>query len=905
MNAANRQPKVPSTSRRRRQLRPNVQGLESRTLLTAIDLVNVVGTVDANGNPIPPGPYGIIEAGQQTGGGAGWQVAEVGDVNDDGFDDFLVGSPTVNPTGATSPNGGSFPIIGTGNNGQAFLVFGSRQVNVGTFDFRNLFPSTVSAPPVPAPNNQRAGDLGGLGTSIQTNPITGQAGFAFDGLTFVSGQNPGSALGASVAGVGDVNGDNIPDLMIGAPGSFDANGSNAGTGRAYLIYGSPVLSSRTNKTVDLDNPSANGDLNILTFTNTGQNNANSGYSVAGIGDWITDGFADVAIGAPGASLGLAGQGAVYVISGASLRPARTETIALQTVGQTGSTTGGFILTGTTSGDATGFSVAGAGNTTGRTTPANQPIGDLVIGAPDFTPQGVFNGTGSAFLFYGDSQATLNTYVVTANNLTTIPLANLGTSIPGAVFNGDDGGFDQAGYAVSTAGDFNADGLSDFLIGSPGWDDLNPNVGRASLIFGQAASNDLSNAIVGSFSLSTLPVTIAFVEFDGATFNALAGFSVTATGDMNNDQINEIALGSPGINGGAGQAYVIPGNPDLFGIVPLSTVEASNIAGLVISAGQFAGQPNTPSLLGSSVSGNLFLNRFGQTLDGDAIGDLIVGATAFSLNSSRAQAGAAFALEGVFLPVNQPTSNAITVQIGVDQPFGPFVINATTPADLLIFVFSDATLNPPFQPLSEIDPSTVVVNGVAFPNATIGPTTPADLNGDGIPDAVITISPRSNLGLTTNTRTLTFNARTLDNTPNANRRITGSAAITVTGATPGGGGLGSNRNALLGLGNVNAAVPPFGSRLVPNPAILAKLRWKRISPAQTFRQFLPQAFFAGRFKRFYHGPKDPNVLPRSRKTYTGYRTTTLGTYVFARSKYPASGVIDARRIHGITHGARRS
>jgi hypothetical protein len=901
MNAANRPEKVPSPSRRRRGLRPMVLGLESRTLLTAIDLVNVVGTVDANGTPIPPGPYGIIEAGQQTGGGAGWQVAEVGDVNDDGFDDFLVGAPTVNPTGTTSPNGGSFPTLGTGNNGRAFLVFGSRQVTVGTFDFRNLYPSTVSAPPSPVPNNQRAGDLGGLGNATQSNPITGQPGFAFDGLTFLTGQNPNSALGASVAGVGDVNGDNIPDFMIGAPGALDANGANAGTGRAYLVYGSPNLSSRANKTVDFDNPSANADLTIMTFTNVNQNNANSGFSVAGIGDWIVDGFPDIAIGAPGASVtGQASQGAVYVVSGAFLRPARSLTVPLNLVGQTGSGIGGFILAGAIGGDAAGFSVAGAGNTTGRTTSANQPINDLLIGAPDFTVPGVFNGTGSAYLFYGDAPATLATFVVTTNGFSSIPLANLGSTIPGAVFNGDPGGFDQTGYAVSTAGDFNADGLSDIIIGSPGWDSGDLNLGRATVILGQSAAN----AFVGTFSLSSLP-SGTFVEFDGPSFNALAGFSVTATGDINGDQINEIALGAPGFNGNVGQAYIIPGNPDLTGVVSLSNAQASNVAGLVISASQFSGQPNALTMLGSSVSGNLLLNRFGRTLDGDAIGDVIIGAMQTSLNSARGTAGVAYALEGVFLPLDVPVSTAIVAQIGIDQPFGPFVINATTPDDMLIFVFSNATLNPPFQPLTEIDPSTVVVNGVAFPNATIGPTTPADLNNDGIPDAVITISPRTDLGLTTNTRTITLNAQTLPNTPNANRRVTGTASVTVTGGGGGGGGLGSNRNLLLGLGNVNAAVPPYGERLIPNPAVLTKLRWQRLTPLQRYKQFLPQPYFAGRFRRFYHGPADPEVLPKSRKTYTGYRTTTLGTSVFARSKYPASGVIDARRTHGLIKGPRRA
>ena len=69
--------------------------------------------------------------------------------------------------------------------------------------------------------------------------------------------------------------------------------------------------------------------------------------------------------------------------------------------------------------------------------------------------------------------------------------------------------------------------------------------------------------------------------------------------------------------------------------------------------------------------------------------------------------------------------------------------------LQIFVFSNAAITPPFAPVTEINPATVVVNGVAFPNATLAQD-PVDENKDGIPDAIITITPRSALGLTTST-----------------------------------------------------------------------------------------------------------------------------------------------------------
>ena len=69
--------------------------------------------------------------GLEQGGGIGWSSAEVGDVNGDGFSDFVVGAPTVIDNGLV-------PIVGTGSNARAYLVLGSNDVNRGTLDWRSL-----------------------------------------------------------------------------------------------------------------------------------------------------------------------------------------------------------------------------------------------------------------------------------------------------------------------------------------------------------------------------------------------------------------------------------------------------------------------------------------------------------------------------------------------------------------------------------------------------------------------------------------------------------------------------------------------------------------------------------------------------------------------------------------------
>ena len=119
------------------------------------------------------------------------------------------------------------------------------------------------------------------------------------------------------------------------------------------------------------------------------------------------------------------------------------------------------------------------------------------------------------------------------------------------------------------------------------------------------------------------------------------------------------------------------------------------------------------------------------------------------------AGGAKIVESGFLTVPIPATNTVTTQIGVGTPFAPFTINATTPATLQIYVFGSTTTTPNFMPVTDINPATVKVNGVAFPGATLvqDPDTANYLNG--IPDAIITISPRSSLNLASGTVIITI------------------------------------------------------------------------------------------------------------------------------------------------------
>jgi len=208
----------------------------------------------------------------------GASVGGVGDVNGDGVDDLIVGVP------------------GAGTNG---TLSGEVRVHSGTDG------ALLHAVPGGVPFAQAGVSAGGVGDLNQD----GRADFAFgapgaggtgavsivsglDGsvLALLVGDAAGDAFGASLDGAGDVNGDGVPDLVVGSPGG-DAAFSDAGSARVF----------------------SGADFSILhTFHGAAPGDA-LGSSVAGAGDLTADGFADLVLGTPWASVGAIGAGRVTVV----------------------------------------------------------------------------------------------------------------------------------------------------------------------------------------------------------------------------------------------------------------------------------------------------------------------------------------------------------------------------------------------------------------------------------------------------------------------------------------------------------------------------------------------------------------------------------------------------------------
>ncbi|WP_159452153.1 beta strand repeat-containing protein [Singulisphaera sp. GP187] len=829
------------------------------------------------GGVLPPGqpniataPFGVALAGNETLGAAGFSVADVGDTNGDGFDDFVIGAPT-----GQTINGQVQP--GTGNNSRAYLVFGSATINAGTIDWLTLDKL-----------GQRVGDLGQLNNANQTNPISGTKGNDYAGVTFLTGSTNASQLGASVTALGDVNNDGFADFMIGAPGANDLNNLNPGTGRAYIVYGGKGLNTVPTGTVDLDNLGAATGVSVTTFGST-LANSRVGRAGARIGNFFASNSTspDIAISAPNASVaGLSFNGAVYVIPGSLLAAPSVAPVNLNAIGNG---LGGAIFAGSANNEAIGLSIAGAGNVDGQLSAANIGIDDFLIGAPSAN-----GNAGEAFLIYGGNALPAAGRVVNGLNVIQTNRIGIGTGttdIFGAHFQGAGGS--RTGYAVAGIGDYNGNGFADIAIGSPMAASGN---GRADIYYGQSASG---TTLIGSIPVFSKPAGVPALTLIGAP-NSFAGYSLSLSGQINpnNSVGNDFMVGAPGLNGNQGGVYYIPANPFfLTGTQQLISAEGSPLAATLI---QISTTPNgAPAFLGASVSGRLVSRTQTKTADNDTLADIIIGASSYNVTTTgRTGAGGAFVIEGKFLPVQTPVSNRISTNISVGQapvglpPFGTFSINATSPPSLDIWVLSNNTISPAFQPATDIDPTTIAVNGVPFPNATIKSI--ADVNNDGIPDAIVTITPRSRIGLKSTDTTFNLTGNTLPTAGNPNTGFLGTAQIVVSGGinpnppTVSTGGTG----VLIGSIPKTSFTPQFGAdHYVPPTSALSRLNYKAIPRAVAYQQYMPGRGWALRLFNFAH-PKNLTRVPSGKQnSLAGRLPLTLDESVFTRSKYKKAKSIE--------------
>ncbi len=118
---------------------------------------------------------------------------------------------------------------------------------------------------------------------------------------------------------------------------------------------------------------------------------------------------------------------------------------------------------------------------------------------------------------------------------------------------------EFGFSVSTAGDINGDGFDDVIVGSPSYDNGQPNEGRAFVYLGSPSG------------LSTTPAWTAESDQGEAKF----GFSVSTAGDENGDGYDDVVVGCPRCVIDyvfAGRAYVYHGSASGLSATPAWTAD---------------------------------------------------------------------------------------------------------------------------------------------------------------------------------------------------------------------------------------------------------------------------------------------------------------------------------------------
>ena len=611
--------------------------------------------------------------GALTGGYFGYAIAGIGDSDGDGYDDILVGSPGSGAGAGTAyvykggPGGpsttSSFTLVGAGGDELGVAVAGLGDITGdGLSDFAIGAPAHAGIGQVLVYAGRSTGSPVSLGVVAGTTVAGAHFGIAIAGLGDVNGDGQaefvigasgdvdgsvargrayvyrggaislyqtlsmangvaGDQFGRYVAGAGDLNGDGLADIAIGAPGRGNPSpgagvvalftGATGPIG-AFGSYGSSFGGAGTGPCAGVGDVDGDGYSDVLVgmpgsgsgavrllrggatafqigWGETAASGARFGSAVAGIGDVNGDGYADFAVGSGSVD------GAVNAYYGAAPNP----TAGPVWVGTVGQGLGASVGGGDFDGDGYGDVVIGA------STDAGTGAADLHRGRPSMlapTPT-VFLASGTADLF-GASVAAADTngdgyadvFVGapmhgTSNDGAVYRFAGgsgLSASVPAFSATGTQAG-SHFGTDVASAGDANGDGFDDVLVGQAQW--ANPEVSEGRVVLGYGGT--------GTTGMSTAP--IATREGNGAAAVMGALHTSIGIGDVDGDGFGEVAVAAPGYSGarlGAGRVWVYRGTALGLDSAPWWTFDgeiANRAAGSSLAAGDVSGD-GIPDLL---------------------------------------------------------------------------------------------------------------------------------------------------------------------------------------------------------------------------------------------------------------------------------------------------------------------
>lgn len=390
----------------------------------------------------------------------GTSIAYIGDLNNDGFDDIVVGSPTDNDGGSYQGAVWILFLDGAGAVDSYQKISETSGGFTGTLDPDDYFGSAVAllgdvdddgvddiAVGAPGSDVYDANDVGTVwvlfmnenGTVKSYTEIT-------EYLNFDGSLTEGCLFGSSIAGIGDLDGNGVEDMAVGA-----------------RAYGEPTIPGFANL----------GAVFILFLDIYGQASATQmigpwysggfadllaeydyfGCSVAAVGDLDGDLVSDIIVGAPGDDDGgldpSADRGALYALF--------LDTSGLVVSQQKISHTEGGFTGSLNDGDLFGSSVASMGDLD------DDGVAEIAVGAVGDSTAG--NNYGAVWTVYLNGNGTVKTDAL-----------RITEGVGG--FTGSLGTYFEFGAGVASLGDENHDGLFTIAVGSVGDDDGGGYAGSA-------------------------------------------------------------------------------------------------------------------------------------------------------------------------------------------------------------------------------------------------------------------------------------------------------------------------------------------------------------------------------------------------------------------------------------------